>query len=101
MPAGDLSSIDELMLVEHVRIGHSQALGFKVKRGTLLLVGRASFYKWLLGVPPDTKSAVFFNIVQKAFDPPLRFEHYVANFFDGFFKKRENICRDKFRQNKA
>ena len=48
MPAGDLSSIDELMLVEHVRIGHSHALGFKVKRGTLLLEGRASFYKWLL-----------------------------------------------------
>ena len=34
--------------MEHVRIGYSQALGFKVKRGTLLLVGRDSFYKWLL-----------------------------------------------------
>ena len=33
-------------------------------------------------------STVFLNIVQKA--PPLRFEHYVAIFFDGFFKKRVN-----------
>ena len=31
----------------------------------------------------------FFNIVQKAVDPPaLRFEHYVANFFEGLLKKR-------------
>ena len=49
--------------------------------------------------PPGTKSAVFFNIVQKAFDPPPpppRFEHYVANFFDGFLKKCVNV---KIRQN--
>ena len=47
----------------------------------------------VLGVPPTTRSAVFLNIVQKAFDlpPPLRFEHYVAKFFDGFFKKRVNV----------
>ena len=38
----------------------------------------------------------FFNLVQKAVDPsPPRFEHYVANFFDGFLKKRVNVCRDK------
>ena len=53
-----------------------------------------------LGVPTSTRSAVFLNIVQKAFDPP-RFEHYVANFFDGFLKKRVNVCRDKIRQNNA
>ena len=35
-----------------------------------------------LGEPTATRSAVFLNIVQKAFDPPpLRFEHHVANFF--------------------
>ena len=35
-----------------------------------------------LGVATSTRSAVFLNIVQKAFDPPpLRFEHHVANFF--------------------
>ena len=43
----------------------------------------------------------FLNIVQKAFDPPLRFEHHVAIFFDGFLKKRVNVCRDKIRQNNA
>ena len=35
----------------------------------------------LLGKPSFKKSAVFFNIVQKAFDPPpLLFEHHVVNF---------------------
>ena len=33
--------------------------------------------------------------------PPLRFEHHVANFFDGFLKKRVNVCRDKIRQSNA
>ena len=33
-----------------------------------------------LGKPSREKSAVFFNIVQKAFDPPLSFEHHVVNF---------------------
>ena len=34
-----------------------------------------------LGKPTRKKSAVFFNIVQKAFDPlPLSFEHHVVNF---------------------
>ena len=34
-----------------------------------------------LGKPSRKKSAVFFNIVQKAFDPPpLSFEHHVVNF---------------------
>ena len=32
------------------------------------------------GKPACKKSAVFFNIVQKAFDPPLSFEHHVVNF---------------------
>ena len=54
----------------------------------------------LLGEPYSARSAVFFNIVQKAFDP-LRFEHHVAIFFDGFLKKRVNVCRDKIRQNNA
>ena len=27
--------------------------------------------------------------------PPFRFEHYGANFFDGFHKKCVNVCRDK------
>ena len=36
----------------------------------------------LLGVPPETKSAVFLNIVQTAVDPPpLVFEHCGADFF--------------------
>ena len=43
----------------------------------------------------------FFNIVQKAFDPPLVLNMYVAKMFDGFFKKRVNVCRDKIRQNNA
>ena len=38
-----------------------------------------------LGKPPCKKSAVFFNIVQKAFDPftPPSFEHYAVNFCEG------------------
>ena len=37
-----------------------------------------------LGKPTREKSAVFFNIVQKASDPPpLSFEHYVVNFSEG------------------
>ena len=41
-----------------------------------------------LGKPPCKKSAVFFNIVQKAFDPPpLLFEHYVVNFSEGILTK--------------
>ena len=36
----------------------------------------------VLGVPSRTKSAVFFNIVQKAVDPPPpRFEHVCCKFF--------------------
>ena len=42
----------------------------------------ARHYVCALGEPSSARSAVFLNIVQKAFDPPpLRFEHYVANFF--------------------
>ena len=41
-----------------------------------------------LGKPSWEKSAVFFNIVQKAFaPPPLSFEHYVVNFSEGIFTK--------------
>ena len=41
-----------------------------------------------LGKPSWEKSAVFFNIVQKAFDPPpLSFEHHVVNFFWRNFNK--------------
>ena len=41
-----------------------------------------------LGKPSFQKSAVFFNIVQKAFDPPpLLFEHYVVNFSEGILTK--------------
>ena len=40
-----------------------------------------------LGKPPDKKSAVFFNIVQKAFDPPFRLNIYVVNFSEGILIK--------------
>ena len=41
-----------------------------------------------LGKPSFKKSAIFFNIVQKAFDPPLlSFEHYVVNFSEGILTK--------------
>ena len=55
-----------------------------------------------LGVPSSTKSVVFFNIVQKAVDPPpLVLNIAEQMFFDGFLKKRANVCRDKNRQNNA
>ena len=47
--------------------------------------------------PPDLQ---FFEHCSKSLWP-LRFEHHVANFFDGFLKKRVNVCRDKIRQNYA
>ena len=40
-----------------------------------------------LGKPPFKKSAVFLNIVQKAFDPPILFEH-LSYFAGGCFLKR-------------
>ena len=41
-----------------------------------------------LGKPSCKKSAVFLNIVQKAFDPPpLSFEHHVVNFSEGILTK--------------
>ena len=54
-----------------------------------------------LGKPSREKSAVFFNIVQKAFDPrpPHSFEHYVVNFSEGLLTKCANVCRDNYRQN--
>ena len=41
------------------------------------------------GKPSRKKNAVFFNIVQKAFDPPPPhlFEHYVVNFSEGILTK--------------
>ena len=39
------------------------------------------FVKWTLGTPFRTKSSVFLNIVQTAFDPPLVFEHLCCGFF--------------------
>ena len=54
------------------------------------------------GCPPLQNLQVFYNIVQKAFDPPP----FVLNImlqiiFDRLIKKRVNICPDKIRQNKA
>ena len=48
-----------------------------------------------LGKPSRKKSAVFLNIVQKAFDPPpLSFEHYVVNFSEGILTKvRKRLSR--------
>ena len=42
-----------------------------------------------LGKPSRKKSAVLFNIVQKAFapPPPLSFEHQVVNFSEGILTK--------------
>ena len=56
-----------------------------------------------LGEPNSARSAVFLNIVQKAFDPPPPFvlNIMLQIFFDGFLKKRVNVCRDKIRQNNA
>ena len=49
------------------------------------------------GVPSCTKSVFFFNIVQKARDPPPPFVLKIAEqiFFDGYLKKCVNVCRDK------
>ena len=45
-------------------------------------------YLWDLGKPSWEKSAVFLNIVQKAFDPPPpSFEHHVVNFSEGILTK--------------
>ena len=40
----------------------------------------------LLGKPSRKKSAVFLNIVQKAFDSPLSFEHHVVNLLKSVFE---------------
>ena len=55
------------------------------------------------GIVPQICS--FFNIVQKAVDPPAP-PPFVLNiaeqiFFDGFLKKRVNVCRDIIWQNNA
>ena len=48
-----------------------------------------------LGKPSFKKSAVFFNIVQKAFaPPPFLFEHYVVNLSEGISTKvRKRLSR--------
>ena len=47
--------------------------------------GKGASGKTHLGMPPFQKSAVFLNIVQKAFDPPpLLFEH-LSYFAGGVF----------------
>ena len=50
-----------------------------------------------LGEPTSARSAVFMNIVQKAFDPPPPFvlNIMLQIFFDGFLKKRVNVCSTK------
>ena len=41
-----------------------------------------------LGKPPDKKSAVLLNLVQKAFDlPPFHLNSYVVNFSEGILTK--------------
>ena len=70
----------------------------------VLLVHSDLQYEMFYQIREDlhNQNCSFLNIVQKAFDPtPLRFEHYIAKFFDGFFKKRVKVCRDIFGQNKA
>jgi len=44
---------------------------------------------------PRDQIVCFFNIVQRAFDPPPLFEQYVADFSKGLLKKCVNACRDK------
>ena len=53
------------------------------------------------GCPPSPDPQFFLTLFKKPLTPPPRFEHHVANFFDGFLKKRVNVCRDKIRQNNA
>ena len=77
----------ELLIVFHValliRPNNHQTLqigrifGWNVEGSTFILTD--------LGMPPFQKSAVFFNIVQKAFGPPpLLFEH-LSYFAGGVF----------------
>ena len=59
---------------------------------------------WEVGNPSYTKNAGFFDIVQNAFYPrlpPLAFDIYVANFFEGLFKNWVNVCCDKIWQSNA
>ena len=53
------------------------------------------------GWPPPPDPQFFWTLFKKPLTPPPRFEHYVAIFFDGFLKKRVNVCRDKIPQNNA
>ena len=48
------------------------------------------------GCPPLPNPQFFFNIVQTAVDLPPPFVLNIAEriFFDGFLKKRVNVCRD-------
>ena len=70
-------------------LNQSVARNWIRQRETRRTVGNARY----LGKPSRKKSAVFLNIVQKAFDPPLSFEHHVVNFFLGF---REALCKKSF-----
>ena len=53
----------------------------------LYLFGLGLIVEGPLGKPSCKKSAVFFNIVQQAFDPPLSFEHHMVNFSEGILTK--------------
>ena len=70
---------------------HSAKKSLAKWRGTVpphWKISRKWYLTASLGKPPFKKSAVFFNIVQKAFDPPpLSFEHYVGNFYEGILTK--------------
>ena len=63
-----------------------------VKKSTLYNENPLSLIK---GSHRPPKVQFFFNIVQKAFDPPpLSFEHYVVNFSEGILTKvRKHLSR--------
>ena len=50
-------------------------------------------------IPPDPQ--FFWTLFKKPLTPPPSFWTSCCNFFDGFLKKRVNVCRDKIRQNNA
>ena len=49
----------------------------------------------------DQICSFFEHCSKSLWPPPPCFEHYVAIFFDGFLKKRVNVCCDKIWQNNA
>ena len=58
-------------------------------------------YDLIKGSRPVRKVQFFFNIVQKAFDPPpFRLNIMWWIFFEGILTKvRKNACRNNYRQN--